>query len=111
LLKFAKRIFTLAGTEAGLHAAASGIQIEIARSHSWPLGSHRKRKLPRVRVTLGEDACRVAPPKAARDMVTLRNLAIGLNNLLQYRGKTKVPSLPSCQRSMTASQALNHVLC
>lgn len=50
----------------------------------------------RVRdVTFGEDACRVARPKAARNRVTLCNLAIGLYNLERKRGRTKAPSLPS----------------
>ncbi|MEO8352907.1 MAG: hypothetical protein ABI680_14335 [Chthoniobacteraceae bacterium] len=68
-------------------------------------GIHRVRD-----VTLGEDACRVARPKAARNMVTLRNFAIGLYNLLLMRGKTRAPSLPSWQRSMSGSQALKHLL-
>ena len=50
-------------------------------------GVHRVRD-----VTLGEDACRVARPKAARK-----------------RGRTKAPSLPSWQRSMTPSAALKRV--
>lgn len=60
-------------------------------------------------VTFREDACRVARPKAARNMVTLRNFAIGLYNLLRHRGKTDAPSLPSWQRSMKATAALKHV--
>lgn len=68
-------------------------------------GTHRVRD-----VTFGEDACRIARPKAARNMATLRNFAIGLYNLLLYRGETKAPSLPSWQRSMTASQALKSLL-
>jgi hypothetical protein len=68
-------------------------------------GTHRVRD-----VSMGEDACRVANPKAARNMVTLRNLANGLYNLLRYRKKTKAPSLPSWRRSMTNSQALKHIL-
>jgi len=68
-------------------------------------GTHRVRD-----VTFGEDACRVADPKAARNMVTLRNLAIGLYNLLLFKNKISSPSLPSWRRSMTNSQALKHVL-
>lgn len=68
-------------------------------------GTHRVRD-----VSFGEDACRVARPRAARNMVTLRNLAIGLYNLLGHRGQIKAPSLPSWQRSMTDSQALKHIL-
>jgi len=67
-------------------------------------GVHRVRD-----VTLGEDACRVARPKAARNRVTLCNLAIGLYNLERKRGRTKAPSLPSWQRSMTPSAALKRV--
>ena len=61
-------------------------------------------------VSFGEDACRIANPKAARNMVAMRNWAIGLFALLKHRGKTKAPSLPSWRRSMKASQALRHVL-
>ena len=41
--------------------------------------------------------------------VTLCNLAIGLYNLERKRGRTKAPSLPSWQRSMTPSAALKRV--
>jgi predicted transposase YbfD/YdcC len=68
-------------------------------------GTHRVRD-----VTFGEDACRVAHHNAARNMVTLRNLAIGLYNLLLHQGKTDAPSLPSWQRSMSVPQALKHVM-
>lgn len=68
-------------------------------------GVHRVRD-----VTFGEDACRVARPKAARNRVTLCNLAIGLYNLERKRGRTKAPSLPSWQRSMTQSAALKRVM-
>jgi hypothetical protein len=35
--------------------------------------------IPRVRdVSMGEDACHIANPNAARSMVNLRNLAVGL---------------------------------
>lgn len=68
-------------------------------------GVHRVRD-----VSFGEDACRVARPKAARNRVTLCNLAIGLYNLDRKRGRTKAPSLPSWQRSMTPSAALRRVM-
>ncbi len=68
-------------------------------------GTHRVRD-----VSMGEDACRVADPKAARNIVTLRNLANGLYNLLLFQKKIQSPSLPSWRRSMTNSQALKHVL-
>lgn len=58
-------------------------------------------------VSFGEDASRIAHPKAARNMVTLRNLAIGLYNLEKHRGTTTAPSLPSWSRSMRDSQALD----
>ena len=61
-------------------------------------------------VSFGEDACRVAHPNAARNMVALRNWAIGLFALQQYQEKTSATSLPSWRRSMKASQALQHVL-
>lgn len=49
----------------------------------------------RVRdVSMAEDACWAAHPKAARNMVILRNFVIGLYNLLRFH-KTKAPSLPS----------------
>lgn len=67
-------------------------------------GVHRVRD-----VTFGEDSCRVARPKAARNRATLCNLAIGLYNLLRKQGRTKAVSLPSWQRSMTPSAALKHV--
>ena len=68
-------------------------------------GTHRVRD-----VSMGEDACRVAHPKAARNTVSLRNLANGLYNLLLFQKKIQAPSLPSWRRSMTNSQALKHVL-
>lgn len=68
-------------------------------------GTHRVRD-----VSMGEDACRVANPNAARNMVTLRNLAIGLYNLLGAQNKIKAPSLPSWRRSMKSSEALRHIL-
>jgi hypothetical protein len=61
-------------------------------------------------VSFGEDACQISKPTAARNMVTLRNFAIGLHCLQKLRGKTKAPSLPSWRRSMKASQALRHLL-
>ena len=68
-------------------------------------GVHRVRD-----VTFGEDACRVARPRAARNRATLCNLAIGLFNLERKRGHSKAPSLPSWQRSMTQSAALKRLM-
>jgi hypothetical protein len=81
--------------------------LDAIRSH-WAAienGTHRVRD-----VTLGEDACRVARPKAARNLAVLRNFVIGLYNLLAYRGHIRATSLPSWQRSMTLPHALKHVL-
>jgi hypothetical protein len=61
-------------------------------------------------VSLDEDACQVSKPIAARNRVTLCNLAIGLYNLLKHHGKTKAPSLPSWQRSMKGTEALKELL-
>ncbi|MFM8763532.1 MAG: hypothetical protein ACKOEZ_01665 [Spartobacteria bacterium] len=43
-------------------------------------------------------------------MANLRNLAIGLYNLLLAQNKIKSPSLPSWRRSMKGSEALRHIL-
>jgi predicted transposase YbfD/YdcC len=67
-------------------------------------GVHRVRD-----VTFGEDACRVARPKAARNRATLCNLTIALFNLERKQGRTKAPGLPSWRRSMTASAALRRL--
>ena len=86
--------------------ASDAALLEIIVGH-WDAienGTHRVRD-----VTFREDACRVARPKAARNTVTLRYLAIGLYNLLCQRRKTAAPSLPSWQRSMKATAALKHV--
>ena len=61
-------------------------------------------------VSTGQDACRIAHPKATRNMVTLRNLAIVLYNRLRVEEKTQTPSLPSWRRSMKLSAALRHIL-
>lgn len=68
-------------------------------------GTHRVRD-----VSMGEDACRIAHPKAARNMVTLRNLAIGLYNRFRVEEKTQAPSLPSSRQSMKLSTAPRHIL-
>ncbi len=61
-------------------------------------------------VTMGEDACRVTNPNAARNMVNLRNLAIGLYNRLRLGEKAQAPSLTSWRRSMKLSTALHQIL-
>lgn len=84
---------------------AALLELIIGHWNAIENGVHRVRD-----VTFGEDACRVARPKAARNRVTLCNLAIGLYNLERKRGRTKAPSLPSWQRSMTASAALKRII-
>jgi hypothetical protein len=89
------------------HQASDAALLGIIVGH-WDAienGTHRVRD-----VTFREDACRVARPKAARNMVTLRNFAIGLYNLLCHRGKTDATSLPSWQRSIKTTAALKHVM-
>jgi predicted transposase YbfD/YdcC len=87
------------------HTDAQLLELIVGHWDAIENGVHRVRD-----VTFGEDACRVARPKAARNRVTLCNLAIGLYNLERKRGRTKAPSLPSWQRSMTASAALKRVM-
>jgi len=91
-------IFGLKGNQSGMLDAIVGHWDAIDN------GTHHVREM-----SMGEDACRVADPKAARNTVTLRNLANGLYNLLLFKKKIQVPSLPSWRRSMTNSQALKHV--
>jgi predicted transposase YbfD/YdcC len=64
-------------------------------------GSHYRRD-----VSLGEDASQISGRKAAQAMATLRNLVLGLFELQKDQGKTKAAHLPSWQRKMTASAAL-----
>lgn len=88
-------------------------------------GVHRTRD-----VTLGEDDCQIGRPiharapggpaplepkkatdrtKAARNMVALRNLLIGVWNLEVFKKRTQAPSLPSFCRQMNASHAIKLV--
>lgn len=64
-------------------------------------GSHYRRD-----VSLGEDASQISGRKAAQAMATLRNLVLGLFELQKDQGKTQAAHLPSWQRKMTASAAL-----
>jgi len=48
-------------------------------------------------------AAKTAFPKAARNMVTLRNLANGRYNMLLFQTKIQAPSITSWRRSMTNS--------
>jgi predicted transposase YbfD/YdcC len=60
-------------------------------------------------VSFGEDRSRIAQPRAARVMATLRNLAIGLYHLQQERPDAHASSLPSWQRQLTASKAISFI--
>jgi len=76
---------------------------EIIRGH-WSAienGIHHRRD-----VSFGEDACRVAERSAAHTLATLRNLAIGLYELENYRGRVKANGCKSWCRRMTVSHAL-----
>lgn len=64
-------------------------------------GSHYRRD-----VSLGEDASRISGRKAAQAMATLRNLVLGLFELQKDQDTTQAAHLPSWQRKMTASAAL-----
>lgn len=67
-------------------------------------GAHRVRGF-----SMGNNACRIAHPKASRNMLTLSNLAIGLYCRLRNGERTNAPSLPSWRRSMKLSAALRHI--
>jgi predicted transposase YbfD/YdcC len=64
-------------------------------------GAHYRRD-----VTLREDASQISGRRAAQAMATLRNLVLGLFELQKHHAKTNAPYLPSWQRKMTASAAL-----
>jgi predicted transposase YbfD/YdcC len=64
-------------------------------------GSHYRRD-----VTLGEDASLVSGRNAAQAMATLRNLVLGLFELQKERGKTSAKHVPSWQRRMSATHAI-----
>ena len=76
---------------------------QFIRDHwaACEIGSHYRRD-----VTLDEDACRIAKPRAARAMTTLRNLVVGLFELQTDQGKTNAPNLPTWQRKMRPSSAI-----
>ena len=76
--------------------------MEAIRGH-WSAienGVHYRRD-----VTFGEDACRIAQPKAAHAMATLRNLAIGLYELQRERGRMEADGCKSWCRQMTVATA------
>lgn len=64
-------------------------------------GSHYRRD-----VTLGEDASRISGRSGAQVMAALRNTVLGLFELQKDRGQTKARHVPSWQRLMSASQAI-----
>ena len=64
-------------------------------------GAHYRRD-----VTLGEDASQISGRNAAQAMATLRNLVLGLFELLKDNEKANAPYVPGWQRKMTASAAL-----
>lgn len=79
---------------------------QIVRGH-WAAienGSHLRRD-----VTYREDECQVSGRGAAQVLATLRNLALGLYELEQERGRTKTKQFKSWCRRMTASAALKLV--
>jgi predicted transposase YbfD/YdcC len=75
--------------------------VEVIRGHwsACEIGSHYRRD-----VTLGEDASQIR--KAAQPMATLRNLVLGLFELQKDREQTDSPFVPSWQRKMSASLAI-----
>ena len=77
--------------------------LEAIRGH-WDAienGAHHRRD-----VSFGEDASGVSQRGAAQVLAALRNLALGLYDLEQERGRTAAPSAASWCRQMTASAAL-----
>jgi hypothetical protein len=64
------------------------------------IGSHYRRD-----VSLGEDASLIRG-KRAHVMATLRNLVLGLFELLKDRAQASAPNVPGWRRKMTGSQAL-----
>lgn len=75
--------------------------VEIIRGHwsACEIGSHYRRD-----VTLGEDASQIR--QAAQPMATLRNLILGLFELQKDREQTDSAFVPSWQRKMSASMAI-----
>lgn len=77
--------------------------LDVIRGH-WSAienGVHYRRD-----VSFGEDACRVANRKAAHALATLRNLAIGLYEILCARDRVDANGLKSWSRRMTVANAL-----
>ncbi len=77
--------------------------LEAIRGH-WDAienGTHYRRD-----VSFGEEACRVAQRGAAQVLASLRNLALGLQELATARGELTAPSAKSACRQMTFGRAL-----
>jgi hypothetical protein len=77
--------------------------LEVIRGH-WSAienGVHHRRD-----VSFGEDACRVAQRSAAHVLATLRNLAIGLYELENARGRVEANGCKSWCRRLTVAQTL-----
>jgi len=77
--------------------------LEVIRGH-WSAienGVHHRRD-----VSFGEDASRVAQRSAAHAMATLRNLAIGLFEIQNSRGRVAAQGCKSWCRRMTVAVAL-----
>jgi len=77
--------------------------LAIIRGH-WSAienGVHYRRD-----VSFGEDACRVANPKASHALTTFRNLAIGIFEIQSAGGRVDASGLKSWYRRMTASKAI-----
>ena len=64
-------------------------------------GTHYRRD-----VSFGEDACGVSQRGAAAVLATLRNLALGLQELAAARAEFRAPSAKSACRQMTFRRAL-----
>ena len=77
--------------------------LEVIRGH-WSAienGVHHRRD-----VSFGEDASRVAQRSAAHALATLRNLAIGLYEIQNSRGRVEAQGCKSWCRRMTVAAAL-----
>jgi hypothetical protein len=77
--------------------------LDVIRGH-WSAvenGVHHRRD-----VSFGEDACRVSKRQSAHALATLRNLAIGLYEIQNARGRAGANGLKSWSRRMTVAAAL-----
>jgi len=77
--------------------------LKVIRGH-WSAienGTHHRRD-----VTLGEDACRVAPRRAANVLASFPTPAIGVYELEKNQQRTNADALPSCCQTRTFGPAL-----